>query len=318
MNKSKAFIYFMFVFSILLFLGCTRERINPLDPKNPNSDAIALPSPNNLKLTVQPGIIYLTWDEVEGTVNYRIYKNEIRLATVDSTYYRDVDVVAGKIYTYWVTSIHSSGLEGYKSEAVSATYDIYFWDNFDDDSVGGHPDDPWRVTEFYTSYVKISSSIYYGDSGNSCGFFDSPGYGTCCYIVAESISVQESGIIDFVWRVEDTLDCFGFRMGNGLGWNDLIIYVLFWEGELQYSPEQGIFNAICPIRPGFWYRMRLEFSYNLRSYNIFVNDTLRVTNAPYFGTPDTYYPLKFQFVAFSNAVCMEAYIDNIVYHTTAR
>lgn len=320
MNKGKCRAGLKISLILVLFLniieGCKRERINPLDPKNPNSDAVALPSPSNLEIIVQPGFICLTWDVVEGATNYRIYRNDMRLTTVGSTYYHDIDVVAVKTYTYYVTAIHSSGLEGYRSEIVSATYDIYFGENFDDDIIGGQPDNPWQVKENNGSYVRISPLIYYGDSGNSCVFFDpNPDTSAYCYIYAESISTQKSGIIDFVWRVEDTLDNFGFRAGNGSYWDDIAIYVLFMDGELKYSTERGVFNTICPIRPCFWYRMRLEFDYNLRSYDIFVNDTLRVANALYFGTPDTYYPLEFLFVAFSNTICKEAYIDNIVYHS---
>lgn len=316
----------IFSFSIILLaigitlLGCSkREHTNPLDPNNPNSNAVLLPPPSNLRAVAQPGFISLTWDKVPEAVNYRIYRNNKRFTVVDTTYYHDTGVSAGKTYSYQIASIHSSGLEGHKSKSVSATaytVDIYFWDDFDDDMVSGHPSEPWEIEENAGSYISISSDIHYGTAGKSCGFFDASQDTEAYAYMCVSVPSIYSGIIEFAWRIENPTDMVGFRTWLDWDWDYLALYVIFRNGELQYSPERGAFRTICSIEPHKWYRMRLEFDCTSSKYDIYVDDTLRVNDASFCGTPSSFTIV--QVVAFAKEICKEAYIDDIRLYTIKR
>jgi len=106
---------------ILVTLSCERERINPLDPENPNSDAVVLPPPTGLKAIPDYGTVILTWDAVTDAVRYQIYRDDEQITTNETTNYEDTGLTPGQEYKYQVASVHSSGLGGHKSDPVYAT-----------------------------------------------------------------------------------------------------------------------------------------------------------------------------------------------------
>lgn len=116
-------VYVLLSLCVLTMLGmsCKRERINPLDPDNPNSNAVLLPPPTGLVATPDYGAVILTWNVVTGATRYRVFRDEEKTAEVDSTSYHDKGLTPDQGYKYQVSSVHSSGLAGHKSDPVYAT-----------------------------------------------------------------------------------------------------------------------------------------------------------------------------------------------------
>lgn len=108
-------------FIITLCVCSKREHTNPLDPSNPNSDAILIPPPTGLKATPDHGAIDLTWDIVTDAVGYKVFRDDEQVTTISSAFYDDVGLTPDKKYKYQVASVHSSGLGGHKSVPVYAT-----------------------------------------------------------------------------------------------------------------------------------------------------------------------------------------------------
>jgi hypothetical protein len=107
---------------LIILCGCSkREHTNPLDPNNPDSDAVSLPSPTGLKATPDYGAVALTWEPVSDAVGYQIYRDDKQLAAVSGASYEDRGLPPGKKYKYQVASVHSSGLGGRRSGAIYAT-----------------------------------------------------------------------------------------------------------------------------------------------------------------------------------------------------
>lgn len=133
---------------MLIVLNCKREHINPLDPKNPNSDAVALPAPTNFKAIGQLGYIRLTWYEVQDANSYKIYKDGLKFTTVDLESCSDYNVETGITYSYQVAPIHYTGLEGFRSKPEKASCfiadDTIYYDN-GNVAGGWYDEDFWGV-----------------------------------------------------------------------------------------------------------------------------------------------------------------------------
>ncbi|MFH2056711.1 MAG: PKD domain-containing protein [bacterium] len=197
------------------------------------------------------------------------------------------------------------------------------YDTFDDDQVGGLPSDPpWNVLYTEPSYCRISSSVYYGSSGNSCGFFD---YDADIQDVDSTASVQiyaatedaASGSLEFVWRVKALEDGFGLRSyGDPYDfWNTVGYYVLFQGGELKYSTSAQTFVSLQAIQVDTWYRMKLDYDRVSKTYDIYVNGVMKAEGVSFYGNPTALNWL--QILAFSDETCREAYIDNVNLSTGA-
>jgi len=195
------------------------------------------------------------------------------------------------------------------------------YDDFNDDSPGGHPSDPpWTIRWADPGYIRINSDIHYGSSGNSCGFHDyDPDIGdqsdTGYAQIYTSTEYSVSGSVEFVWRVETAEDDFGLRSWSfdGSEW-ELGYYVLFQDGALKYAwydenSSAQVWEQIMPITPSTWYQMKLEYDCTQHSYDIYVDGILKVSSAPLFASPDSLNVL--QIVAFSDDQCQAAYIDNV-------
>lgn len=120
-KMSSSMFLLVVIVIIAILVACERERTNPLDPNNPRSNAVVLLPPSGLTATPDYGAVMLTWNAVEGAVAYQVYRDDKRIAIVDTTSYEDWGLAAGITYKYQVASQHSSGLGGQKSTSVYAT-----------------------------------------------------------------------------------------------------------------------------------------------------------------------------------------------------
>lgn len=202
-------------------------------------------------------------------------------------------------------------------EIVVAPSGSVLFDNFDNVEAGGLPSDPpWTVDYTEPSYCRISSSVHYGSSGNSCGFYDyDPDIGdqqsqasVQIYVATEDVP---SGTIEFKWRVKTLDDGFGLRSYGDPNnfWNTVGYYVLFIDSSLCYYNSDNEFVKLMDTQVDTWYRMKLTFDRVAKTYDIYINDVMVAENVGFYGNPTA---LNWMHViAFSDAVCREAYIDDI-------
>ncbi|MBD3169487.1 MAG: hypothetical protein GF307_08390 [candidate division Zixibacteria bacterium] len=133
MNKKSLLVYSLIstalIFSVLI-AGCGRE----LSDRNaPTEVGTAPPTPDNLDISVDDQGLTLTWTISDSTniARYRIYRSDSTdsdFEVADSTNtrtYTDTGLANGITYFYQISSVDSSGFEGYLSETVSAMPEIY-------------------------------------------------------------------------------------------------------------------------------------------------------------------------------------------------
>ncbi|MDY6835185.1 MAG: hypothetical protein SVY53_10345, partial [Chloroflexota bacterium] len=85
---------------------------------------IRLTGPSNLVvLVVSSALVELTWDPATDTdvTAYKVYRDNIEVASITDTYYSDTAVSPGITYTYWITTQDVAGTESAPSGSVQAT-----------------------------------------------------------------------------------------------------------------------------------------------------------------------------------------------------
>ncbi len=113
------------IFSVSLIFDCTeRERLNPLDPQNPESAG----RPRGLKIYSEYDRAVLRWDQLElnGILGYRIYCDQNSdlafdskaLVLPDSNQYIDYGLAYEKKYDYFITAV-GEDFETLGSDTVS-------------------------------------------------------------------------------------------------------------------------------------------------------------------------------------------------------
>ncbi len=191
-----------------------------------------------------------------------------------------------------------------------------FWYDFDSDVPGLFPaDPPWTSLQEAPSYLRVVDNVFAGASGNSCGFFDfDPDLADSTGVFATintQIQSDQQGSMEFAWRVADVNDNFGVRIWEELGvWDGMGYYVLFTGGNISYfSRAEGGVVPILPIQAGQWYTMRLDYNISAKTFDIWIDGELMKQGAGFYDTTQTSLSLL-QIVAFSDAQCRAAYVDN--------
>jgi hypothetical protein len=189
--------------------------------------------------------------------------------------------------------------------------------NFDNDNVGMWPSNPpFLSVQSDPSYLNVENSVIFGSSGNSCAFYDADpiigGDTTTAYAYIDASVTSESyGQIEFEWRIKSLNDCFGARTWGSFGdWTTMGYYVLFINGTISYYDNYGNFQEVMNIQPDRWYKMKLIYNISNSTYDIYIDESLLVSQVSFAGYPTTLNDL--QFVAFSDASCNTGYVDNIV------
>ena len=198
-----------------------------------------------------------------------------------------------------------------------------FIETFENYSYGDlFDDDVWQIRNEEPSKIIISNVAYEGTK--SARFFDyDPSIGEEEAKYASLYTYLEKNLtsIETCFRFDYELDAFGIRAWESLGYfSSLAYYVIVHDGKLKWVKEgldienDDDFIAIQSVDPGKWYKLRLVVNWSLRTYDIYLDNTLiksgadfvatssgnTITNAPYL-----------QFVAFTDASCRSFYIDNI-------
>lgn len=128
--------------------------------------------------------------------------------------------------------------------------------------------------------------------------------------------------IEFYMRVDYQDDDFGVRAWQNYGyWNSMAYYICIMDGNIKWV-KNGVnmndpndFIAIQNANPQSWYKIKLLVNWTNSTYNIYINNVLKVSNATfvstYYGTSVHSAPI-FQALAFTDTKCRCAYLDDIV------
>lgn len=108
-------------------MTCRKERVNPLDPNNPNADVEIL-SPPDVTMSLDYCTVILSWNPVSKAVQYRVFRDDENIVTVYINFFEDKTVEVNKQYKYQVNSVHESGLGGYLSTPVYAVPKDLIWE----------------------------------------------------------------------------------------------------------------------------------------------------------------------------------------------
>jgi chitodextrinase len=66
-------------------------------------------APTNLKASVRPGKVTLTWGASSGATSYNVSRNGVTIASVTGTSYVNTSVTKGTAYTYQVFAVNNVG-----------------------------------------------------------------------------------------------------------------------------------------------------------------------------------------------------------------
>ncbi len=109
---------------------------NPLDPENPSTGSDEPPKPMGLLAVVSDRLVVLIWSvsDTAGVDHYKVYRWEVEeggdedydfLETAVAEEYNDAAVQNGQEYSYKVSAVNESGLEGKLSSPRSATPRVF-------------------------------------------------------------------------------------------------------------------------------------------------------------------------------------------------
>jgi hypothetical protein len=197
-----------------------------------------------------------------------------------------------------------------------------FYEDFDDYSVGGTPSSSvWTCEYAEPSRVMITDLAYYGVSGHSCKFIDfDPDIGdqTGYFSMIHTEVLGSPSTVQFSLRIANADDAFGVRTWGVPGeWQSLAYYVLTFDSNLCWvrygndTSDPNDFVRIMGVVPGVWYVVRLQVDWSAGTYDIYVNDQLKVSGATFIGGGGGGAAPYWQAVAFSDADCAAAYLDQI-------
>ncbi|GAA2745732.1 extracellular catalytic domain type 1 short-chain-length polyhydroxyalkanoate depolymerase [Kitasatospora cinereorecta] len=93
-----------------------------LDGSAPGGGTTGLPAPSGLGVTgTTDTTASLSWSAVAGAASYAVYRGSTRVGSATGTAYTDTGLAAGSAYAYTVAAVDSTGAEGARSAAVTAT-----------------------------------------------------------------------------------------------------------------------------------------------------------------------------------------------------
>lgn len=206
-------------------------------------------------------------------------------------------------------SVSGSGIQ----EAFVLPDYINFYEGFENYGIGSFESPLWNIEYDLPSEVRISSIAAQGKQ--SAKFIDyDPALGEDEGKYAVMLTQFESAPdnISFFIRVDDKNDSFGIRAWGDLGdWSTMSFYILTWEGAISYS-DGNDFYPLFNINKDMWYKISLDFNWNSFTYNLNINNE-PIQNAIPFSNEISYTP-NLQIVAFSDAQCRGAYIDEITFN----
>ena len=122
-----------------------------------NQIEIVLPSPEFLTCDNSDTSVVLAWSFNRNFEYFKIYRDQIEIAQVETTSYQDLDVAAGESYDYYVTSVFSGGYESSPSNII--TVDVVSSDST--------PDFSTRLRNVYPNPFNPTTSINFFLKDNS-------------------------------------------------------------------------------------------------------------------------------------------------------
>ena len=128
--NSKKLLSFIVPGVLVVILACSR---NIPDPISPPLDGTVPETPFNLTATIGDGTVALSWSVVDSLPEliYRIYLSDSAeteyspAGETNELSYMVGNLRNGNTYSFKVSSVNSDGFEGYKSNPISATPNLY-------------------------------------------------------------------------------------------------------------------------------------------------------------------------------------------------
>ena len=327
-NKTLPFVYDLIVGDRWISLTVNQE--NGIITTNTQNFAPLQPDlwSNTVLGTTNQSILFnvSTTDPEGGNISYRIHYGD----GTSSTWSPYIPSWQGEAFTHTFADagmfhvVAEARDEMDASSPLSEFFPIMinppgvnFLYDFNSDFPGLFPyNPPWYSEQQDPSYLRIESSVFYGSYGNSCGFYDTDpligGDPNNSYaVITTDLTCDPIGTLEFSWRVKNASDNFGVRIWENFGsWGSMGYYVMFYNGTISYYGDGGDFIPIQTIQANTWYRMKLVYNTPDQSYDIYIDGVKKVDEAPYYGMPSQLGTL--QVVAFSDATCETAFIDEIL------
>ncbi len=154
---------------------------------------------------------------------------------------------------------------------LNLSANIIFEDDFEDDTVGGNPDDPpWTTTEDADAVVSIVNTIYYppSDPSGQCVELADSGTGPVgdyCRITASFTAIAE-GCVEYYLRVSNTEETDIFVKTGATN-----VMIMFFSGNNIYWHD-GSNHDIGDYVIDTWYHVRLIFDCDTNKYDIYIDD----------------------------------------------
>jgi len=156
---------------------------------------------------------------------------------------------------------------------------LMFADDFDAESTGGHPSH-WEVHEQSppATDISVDDAVYRGQGGKSVRFVDSSS-SQGCWISRACVEPYQSAVIQWHQRCAGTtngrvaLEISDFQQGYGA-------IVMSNEGSFEYQDSTGP-HVAQSYELGQWYSIRLEIDIATQTFDLYIDDVLKVSDASF-------------------------------------
>jgi len=181
--------------------------------------------------------------------------------------------------------------------------------DFDLDTTGNTPSG-WTVTSPSHGSLAIDASTYYGASGKSARFYDNSASG---YPLPYRNFTPQSGLLDveFALMKEDlpnvTDGAFMLYIDDGsANFNGANVYLKLWQEGVYYY--DGTDHNIADYSYDTWYNFRFAIDIPSNTYDIYRNNGLLVSDAPFNGSATSLNRVVFRGTTYGKA---KGYLDNL-------
>ncbi len=150
---------------------------------------------------------------------------------------------------------------------------------FDDKPTGSAPQG-WVVDNPNACSLTVNDTVYYGSGGKSARYADLASYpGGYSYVGRAFDDQHGSLMLSFAMMAEDP-DCLMLYIDDGTVHGANIYFMPY--GKLAYY-DDALWHDICPFSIGTWYRIKMVIDIPKNTYDIYVDDSLKVQGAHFRG-----------------------------------
>lgn len=177
---------------------------------------------------------------------------------------------------------------------------------FDGEPTGSAPQG-WVVDNPNVCSLTVNDTVYYGISGKSARYADLASYPGGYSYVGRTFDDQHGSLtLSFAMMAENP-DYLSLYIDDGTVRGANIYFMPY--GKLAYY-DDALWHDICPFSIGTWYRIKMVIDIPKNTYDIYVDDSLRVQGAHFreFGLATDLNRIEFGRNSYETPV---GYIDEI-------